>query len=411
MCERTQESAGDVLARLLHKNDNIDERAGTLVGIHMKNTGIVLLVSLLCSACTTHRYIPPKVEPPALWSGRSGWIWDGDSARVSEGTRRSGETFIEHDARLRRTGIIQESIQMKNAYGKDLIIPAGTKAFAANYTLMQGTRSAQAIDPIEWCVYLPRGVDGWQKGAETVCIFWESETQARYDQDFQVGGFVFHPNLYAPVGVRGVVPKIQPADVDFGFKFTRQIRVAKISKSGVRIETALSDGTSSKRIESEDLKWGPDGTLAYAFGGIAVILEPSKDFKAVEVRRRGKPPATFTELLELDYGRACGSTATEQEMSSSRVSLPRFTPEHPVVQPEYPAESRQRGEEGTIQMRMLVNESGEVVRSEIIRSSSYEALDRSILAAARNWKVAPGRVNDEPRCMWQTFSFTFSLSI
>ena len=96
-----------------------------------------LLVSVLCAGCATS-YIPPTEHPPLMWEGRSGWRLDGDSARVSEGVHQIGEPFLEHDAYLVRTGIVQETVQMKNAYGRDLIIPQGTKAFAMNFTLVTG---------------------------------------------------------------------------------------------------------------------------------------------------------------------------------------------------------------------------------------------------------------------------------
>ncbi len=245
-----------------------------------------LLVSVLCAGCATP-YIPPTEHPPLMWEGRSGWRLDGDSARVSEGVRQIGEPFLEHDAYLVRTGIVQETVQMKNAYGRDLIIPQGTKAFAMNCTLVTGyAQTPQQIDPIEWCMYLPHGIDGKKPGAETVCAFWENETRARYDQDFVVGGFAFLPRLYTPTGMPGVVPKIQPADVDFGVRFVHQVRVSKLTKRTIAFESVFSDGTSEKREGVEQFNLRPDGTFVYEFGGDAVVIAPAPDQKSVEVRRR-----------------------------------------------------------------------------------------------------------------------------
>lgn len=373
----------------------------------MKNTGIVLL-GLVCFGCASP-YVPPTRTPMAPWIGLSGWTFDGNGARVLEGTRRLGEAFIEHDARFIRTGIVEERIEWKSANGTNLIIPAGAKAFAMNFTLVNGeTRAKQAIDPTEWCVYLPQGVDGQKQNAETVCIFWESEDRARY---FPADGLAFEPRLSSTSGMPGVVPKIRQVQVDFGFDFKRQIRVKWITKDAIAIESVFYDGVNATQARVDEFKWGIDGTLAYSFGHASVVIVPSEDRQSIEVRReQSRVNSVASEPLSMDFGRSCGSMPSHEELAVARVSLPRFTPKHPPGQPEYPAESRRRGEQGTVEMRMLVNESGDVARAQITRSSTYEALDKSVLHAARGWKIAPGSVNGKVRCMWQTFTFGFHLS-
>ncbi|MDZ7855836.1 energy transducer TonB [Sphaerotilus sp.] len=48
---------------------------------------------------------------------------------------------------------------------------------------------------------------------------------------------------------------------------------------------------------------------------------------------------------------------------------------------------------GTVVLRMLVDESGRVVRSAVLQSSGHAGLDESALHAAREARFAPHRVN------------------
>lgn len=269
---------------------------------------LLLIVVLGISGCATP-YIPPTVPPPALWDGEAGWQVDAHSLRVSEGSKRVGEVIVEHDAQLRRTGLIKETVRLKNAYGTDMIIPEGAKAFATNFTLTTGPRQVrQNIDPIEWCAVLPRGIDGNKPGAQTVCILWENEQRARYNEDYRVGGFVFLPVL-SPSGMPGPVPKIEEAPVDFGARFTRRLRVAAMTNETVTLELLYHDGTNSSGAEAETYNWKPDGTLLYEIGEDALVLTPAADRKTVDVRLRAPLPrriaanvVEYTVPLELLVG-------------------------------------------------------------------------------------------------------------
>src|SRR5689334_14468214 len=138
--------------------------------------GKFLVVSLLVllPACATP-YRPPTEQPPEEWTGASGWTIQAEYVKVHEGTHRTGEVLLEYPLKMTRTAVVLETVQTKSAYGRDFIIPEGTKLFAADFKLSGG----QAINPIEWCAVLPHGVDGKQKGSDTACLFWESPTQAR----------------------------------------------------------------------------------------------------------------------------------------------------------------------------------------------------------------------------------------
>jgi TonB family protein len=287
---------------------------------------------------------------------------DAASIQVNEGTRTVGDVIVEHDAYLKRTGVVKEAIAMKNAYGTDILIPEGTKAFAVNFTLVSGyQRVRQRIDPIEWCVYLPKGINGRRDGAETVCAFWESEQRARYDQDFQVGGFAFLPSLYSPAGMPGVVPKIQEEPVDFGVRFKHQIRVAKMTDKAVTLETFFSDGTHSKRRDSDTYEWKSDGTLTQLVGDSSVLLKATPDRKSVQVSRLGGP-----------------NSGTGQEV--------------------------------TVLLDLLVGIDGTVKDARVAKSSGSPQVDEAALTQARTkMKFEPGSENGKPVEKWSKVSITFKL--
>jgi TonB family protein len=252
-----------------------------------KGVGIVLLISL--QGCATS-YLPPAVPPPEEWAGSSGWEVPAETIKVHEGSRRAGDVLVEYEMKPRRTAVVLEAVKMKTAYGKDLILPEGTKLFAENFTLVRrsgamGNQEAkQAINPTEWCTVLPHGTDGKQSGSDTVCMFWESPTQARYMQEYRNGGFGYQPRV-GTSGMPGPVPKIRVEPVDLGVSIVARLRVVKLSSANFELEEILSDGTSEHRIGLRPIPWGKDGRkqlyrdLAGQFEFVA-----SEDYTSVQFR-------------------------------------------------------------------------------------------------------------------------------
>jgi hypothetical protein len=265
------------------------------------------LLALFTAGCATN-YVPPQAPLPALWDGESGWRVDAHSLRLNEGVKRVGEVIVEHDAQLERTGLIMETVRLRNAYGTEMIIPEGAKAFATNFTLTTGPRRvAQEINPIEWCAFLPQGINGKKPGPQSVCIFWENEQRARYTEA-EVGEFAFQPGL-PPTGMPGPVPKIEEAPVDFGLHFTRRLSVGTVTDETITLEITFSDGTTSSHPVRETYNWKQDGTLVYLLGEDAIVLTRSADRKTVDVRLRAPEPreiapniTEYTVVLELLVG-------------------------------------------------------------------------------------------------------------
>ncbi len=58
--------------------------------------------------------------------------------------------------------------------------------------------------------------------------------------------------------------------------------------------------------------------------------------------------------------------------------------------PVYPRIARQRGYQGTVVLKLLVNKNGTVSQCEIIQSSGYWMLDDAALRAVKDWIFEPG---------------------
>src|SRR6185503_8297789 len=206
---------------------------------------------LWLQACATS-YRPPIEPPPPEWTGASGWDIVPGSQKTYEGPRGEGDVFIEYALKPRRTGTVVETVRTKSAYGKDIIIPKGTRVFAENFTFVTQAgwagqqQNKQAIDPIEWCAVLPRGIDGKQSGSQGVCLFWESPTQVRYMEDYTVGGFGYDPDIYGTSGMPGPVPQIDVTPVELGVEVRSQLRIVQLDEKRIEIQQFLTDGASKK---------------------------------------------------------------------------------------------------------------------------------------------------------------------
>jgi len=64
--------------------------------------------------------------------------------------------------------------------------------------------------------------------------------------------------------------------------------------------------------------------------------------------------------------------------------------------PDYPAISRRLGEEGTVVLRVELDQAGSVVHAEVKASSGFARLDEAALTAVKTWRCQPARRNGQP---------------
>ncbi|WP_205694469.1 energy transducer TonB [Crenobacter cavernae] len=77
--------------------------------------------------------------------------------------------------------------------------------------------------------------------------------------------------------------------------------------------------------------------------------------------------------------------------------------------PAYPPLSLEMGEEGKVQMRVLVGADGRPESVEVAKSSGFPRLDRAALTAVRGWRFVPAKRGDEAISFTYTFAVDFSI--
>jgi TonB family protein len=78
--------------------------------------------------------------------------------------------------------------------------------------------------------------------------------------------------------------------------------------------------------------------------------------------------------------------------------------------PEYPDSARKQGREGTVILRVLVDEEGRSKSLEVNHSSGFEALDRAALNTVRDWRFNAARHGDQPIESWVRIPIDFRLT-
>jgi protein TonB len=77
--------------------------------------------------------------------------------------------------------------------------------------------------------------------------------------------------------------------------------------------------------------------------------------------------------------------------------------------PEYPRLARRRGYEGTVVLKVLVDEKGRVEEMRLFKSSKHRILDKAAMASVKKWEFRPGMRGEEPVKMWVRVPIRFQL--
>ncbi|MFH1373189.1 MAG: energy transducer TonB [bacterium] len=77
--------------------------------------------------------------------------------------------------------------------------------------------------------------------------------------------------------------------------------------------------------------------------------------------------------------------------------------------PDYPRLAMQAGITGTVQVRVLIDEAGKVLKAIVARSSGTVSLDEAATKAAYKNKFTPGIQEGKPIKVWVTYPVEFSL--
>ncbi len=110
--------------------------------------------------------------------------------------------------------------------------------------------------------------------------------------------------------------------------------------------------------------------------------------------------------------------APPSDMPASNIALAASTASAPSqdlkttnrVEPTYPAISRRMGEEGQVQLRVLVDESGKPKDIQMLKSSGFPHLDDAALQAVRKWRFRAATDGSKNIMAWTQVAMTFKLT-
>ena len=80
------------------------------------------------------------------------------------------------------------------------------------------------------------------------------------------------------------------------------------------------------------------------------------------------------------------------------------------VEPTYPSSSRRAGEEGTVRLKVLVDEKGRPRDVAVATSSGFARLDQAAIDAVRKWRFVAATDGTRPISAWTQVAITFRLT-
>lgn len=132
--------------------------------------------------------------------------------------------------------------------------------------------------------------------------------------------------------------------------------------------------------------------------------QPRRTPEHAAVSRRPAPAASPAPAPVVPVALAAPIAAVKPPLLAG---LPRYR--QPPSPPIYPAQARDRGEEGTVALRVLVAADGGIREIRLHRSSGNRLFDEAALAAARRWEIEPATVDGQRIDAWVEAPVRFRL--
>jgi protein TonB len=194
---------------------------------------------------------------------------------------------------------------------------------------------------------------------------------------------------------------------------TKQRQDTLKRREPVQVRARTNDLTKAERIEEAEVDSGLISTPV-ASEGVAVASNQTNSGAAWDVGSAefagpaggagdgsggGKGAAGGYE-----HGNGNDTGSGGGEVSSVGVSY-AYNPK-----PEYPDTARKEGREGTVVLRVLVDEEGRSKLLEVNRSSGSEALDKAAMDTVRRWRFHSARYGDKRVESWVKIPMVFQLA-
>lgn len=107
------------------------------------------------------------------------------------------------------------------------------------------------------------------------------------------------------------------------------------------------------------------------------------------------------------------ASSTRESAAGTEAPVPAPVLEPPVVLKaawlRYPEEARKKRREGSVEVRILVAETGGVTDVQLVAGAGDSALDNAALNAARSTLFRPAHLGEQAVAVWYNYRFVFSV--
>jgi len=182
---------------------------------------------------------------------------------------------------------------------------------------------------------------------------------------------------------------------------TEERKISQVEKVEVALPTQEQEPLSTSPVQSE-VKIVSIGKPKPSPSNNEKIEMGSKKEEKVVLASLGNPVSSVNPS-EKSWIAMKSPSLSESEILFAQ---PRYA-ENP--KPLYPQEARKKGYEGEVLLRVEVLSNGRVREIEVRRSSGHEVLDRSAIAAVKQWRFVPAKKGETPIPVWVNIPVTFQL--
>ena len=133
-----------------------------------------------------------------------------------------------------------------------------------------------------------------------------------------------------------------------------------------------------------------------------------EDFTPDLVKPEFARPGPLLDGIVIDLGGTKGGDMNEDFVFES---YELDQPPQPVakIPPVYPYKARERGTEGVVQVKLLVNADGSVGQVIVLDARPEGVFEESVVKAVSKWKFQPGVIEGQPVTAWVVTNIRFTL--
>jgi protein TonB len=133
-----------------------------------------------------------------------------------------------------------------------------------------------------------------------------------------------------------------------------------------------------------------------------------EDFTPDLVRPELAGPGSLLDGIVIDLGGMKGGE-TREDFVFEAYELDQPPQAVAKIPPVYPYRARERGTEGVVQVKLLVNADGSVGQVLILDARPEGLFEESVVKAVSKWKFKPGVIEGQPVTAWVVTNIRFTL--